>query len=251
MINNPSSYASADYLSRIITCSVCNSIYNTKPYHPSWSLRKVINPVLWFVETYCFSILFMLFCFLLFSGLLLIPLIVNSIAFVAAGAGFCYYKGVRPHFFATATGISLGFIRIGEPVEGLCPGVVLSATNMIKDGMFFRARVLITAYDAKIGAVGFILNRRVGVDNLNGRYMHIGGPVDANSRHVIHNYPVQNAKKIAEEIYLGGTIALLPQETLCATFIGYCSWIPLQLDGEIRAGVWTVMGKVNVNDVFF
>lgn len=162
---------------------------------------------------------------------------------------YCYWKGLRPQAFATANGVRIGLIRIGNPVTGVFPGVLLEATSRIATGIFAGSKILITAYDIHHGAVGFIINKQSFTEN--GEIINIGGPVSPHSCHVIHDNPnISGSQFITEGVYIGGSVNELNQNHQKSTIFGYSGWSALQLDGEIRAGVWRILQEVSPQDIF-
>mmetsp|Transcript_22803 Transcript_22803/g.41001 ORF Transcript_22803/g.41001 Transcript_22803/m.41001 type:complete len:189 (+) Transcript_22803:276-842(+) len=173
------------------------------------------------------------------------PFLFNLAIFIGISILACYFLGVRPDFIVTQAGMRIALTRRGRPVEGLGSGIVLRASPRISSGPFMNSRVLLAKYSVDQGSLGFILNR---VTNINGTRINIGGPVDSNIVRTLHNSPSLNSYQIAPGLYVGGD----PVQTQDLRFIrlhGYAGWYPLQLDGEVRAGDWTIEGPVNPEEV--
>ena len=71
-------------------------------------------------------------------------------------------------------------IRYGRQVRGLKKGVLIKATSLIQGSIFTDSIVLISRYEPDEGAVGFIINKKLG------RY-RIGGPCKQDKDFIIHN----------------------------------------------------------------
>ena len=249
MLSNILSYPEIYSMNQLNKCNVCSSEYRQTHHSSSLGLLYYIVPVLCFIQKNWFTIVLFLFSLLLVSGLLLVSLIVNFFLVLAIIILYFYWKGIRPRTFATADGFRIGFIRVGQAVQGLRPGILISATDTISEGIFSGSKILITAYDANLGAVGFILNQRLEFENNTS--INIGGPVSPSSRHSIHTCAeVPSAEKIIDGLYIGGRVNEISSEAFKSTFMGYSGWGALQLDGEIRAGVWNVLGQATIQDVF-
>mmetsp|Transcript_14153 Transcript_14153/g.14211 ORF Transcript_14153/g.14211 Transcript_14153/m.14211 type:complete len:199 (+) Transcript_14153:266-862(+) len=183
-------------------------------------------------------------CFLWATSFLFFPFFLNLLMISIICFSFVWYKGIRPRFFITEDGIRIGFIRIGIPVPQLRAGVILKASSIISGGVFYQSRILITKYDINEGAVGFIINK-------NRDDAYIGGPVQPESVHILHDNPVvEGCERICEGIYLGGRMNPRPENTRTMVLYGYSGWSSLQLDGEVRAGVWEIEGNVRIQDFF-
>lgn len=151
-------------------------------------------------------------------------------------------------------GRRLAFTRVGRPVEGLRPGIIIRSTNEIGGGLFSNSRILLARYTPEEGALGFIINKRVSnlhLDLANNIPIFIGGPVSYNSTVFLHTDPnIEGSLPINDSIFLGGRI--LPNIVQHSYMIikGYAGWGARQLDGEFRAGSWTIEGEATVENVF-
>ncbi len=135
-------------------------------------------------------------------------------------------------------------------------GILLLAEPFLKDPSFIRSVVLICKHDAEEGTFGFALNRKLHttlnemIADLDGWPLpvYIGGPVQTDTIHYIHQYPqyFDDAVKIADNIYWGGDFekmkALIKKGTLDINkikfFLGYSGWSQGQLDEEILENSW-------------
>lgn len=254
MMKNVFTYPETFSLSQVSKCGVCKSKYITKPYSKYWKWIKFFTPFMSIVQQYSYSIILFLVVLALFSGLILITFLTNLLCILIVCVAICYWKGVRPRIFATIDGIRLGFIRVGNPVAEIMPGMIISATSAITQGIFMNSRILITNYSPEAGAVGFILNKQIGILYLDveGNLVYgIGGPVSPNSQHIIHSMgDLPQSARVADGIYIGGVLNQINPEAKCRHFLGYSGWAPYQLDGEIRAGVWQIVGVATPDDVF-
>ena len=151
-------------------------------------------------------------------------------------------------------GQRLAFIRVGRPVEGLRPGIIIRSTDEIGGGIFSNSRILIARYSPQEGALGFIINKRISNSNSDlgsNIPIFIGGPVSYNNTVFLHSDPnIEGSLPVNESIFLGGRI--IP-DILNHNFMiikGCAGWGPRQLDGEFRAGSWTIEGEATVENVF-
>lgn len=239
-------------LSDIRTCNVCKTEYTKSAPLPRSGLSSLTYPVYSLFHRYLYTIIILLGTFGIFTGHLLIPFAINTLLVVLFSYLISYLIGIRPKILVTTAGLSLAFIRIGPAVDGLKPGILIQATDRIDSGIFEGSVVLITAYSPFQGAVGYIVNKPISklyVDDQD--MMFLGGPVDPNSRQVIHDYGSLNGcQKVSEGIYIGGQVNHMPTEAKSILCIGYAGWAPGQLDGEIRAGYWNITGEAKPESLF-
>jgi putative transcriptional regulator len=138
-------------------------------------------------------------------------------------------------------------------------GVLLIANPFLKDPNFTRSVILLCEH-LKEGTFGFVLNQR-SPQNLNDLLpdlqeynfpVYIGGPVQQDALHFIHQYPdlIIGGEEIAEGVYWGGNFESLlihlknndidPERI--RFFVGYSGWTEGQLDNEMKEESWiTVM----------
>jgi putative transcriptional regulator len=135
-------------------------------------------------------------------------------------------------------------------------GILLLAEPFLKDPSFMRSVVLICKHDAEEGTFGFALNKKLhttlnemiaDIDNC-ALPVYIGGPVQTDTIHYIHQYPqyFSDAVKIADNVYWGGNFetmkTLIKNGTLDTNkikfFLGYSGWSKGQLEEEILENSW-------------
>jgi putative transcriptional regulator len=135
-------------------------------------------------------------------------------------------------------------------------GILLLAEPFLKDPSFIRSVVLVCKHDATEGTFGFALNRKLHT-TLNEIIadledwplpVYIGGPVQTDTIHYIHQYPqyFDDAIKISDNIYWGGDFEkmkrLIKNGTLDINkikfFLGYSGWSQGQLEEEILENSW-------------
>jgi putative transcriptional regulator len=146
------------------------------------------------------------------------------------------------------TEIKAGSILISEPYLG--------------DPNFERTVVLICRHDLE-GSFGLVLNRRSNLklgdvlDYIEHDFemeLGIGGPLQHNTLHYIHNradFPA--AIKLAETLYWGGDYEYLKSKLEAGEidpeeirfFLGYSGWTPGQLEEEIDKNVWILNNKAS------
>ncbi len=136
-------------------------------------------------------------------------------------------------------------------------GSILISEPYLGDPNFERTVVLICRHDEE-GTFGLIMNRRSNlklsdvldyVDKGLEMELNIGGPLQHNTLHYIHNRPdFPEAIKISDNLYWGGDYEYIkhklelgeidPEEI--RFFLGYSGWTPGQLEEEIDKNVWIV-----------
>lgn len=138
----------------------------------------------------------------------------------------------------------------------LSKGTLLIANPFLKDLNFLRTVVLICNHNAAEGSVGFVLNKPFSM------HLHqliseitdhdipvsIGGPVQTDSLHFIHQYPdlIDGGEEILPGIFWGGNFEtlkiLLNNESLDKNkirfFLGYSGWSEGQLNMELSGDSW-------------
>ncbi|HSI90692.1 MAG TPA: YqgE/AlgH family protein [Adhaeribacter sp.] len=141
------------------------------------------------------------------------------------------------------TNIKSGSIIISEPYLG--------------DPNFERTVILICRHDEE-GSFGLVLNRRSNLklsdvldyfDHGFEMELGIGGPLQHNTLHYIHNRPDFPASiKLFDDLYWGGDYEHIKTELEQGRinpdeirfFLGYSGWVPGQLEEEISKNVWIV-----------
>ena len=134
-------------------------------------------------------------------------------------------------------------------------GTLLIANPFLKDPNFKRT-VIFICENAIQGALGFVLNKPFPqnldelIPDLKGyKYpVFIGGPVQGDSLHFLHQYPdlISGNEEVLEGVFWGGNFESLQihlknddiAENKIRFFAGYCGWGEGQLDHEIREGSW-------------
>ena len=135
-------------------------------------------------------------------------------------------------------------------------GILLIAEPFLKDPSFMRTVVLMCRHTNEEGSFGFVLNKlyEKTLDELipelegNDLPVYIGGPVQMDTLHYIHQYPdlLPDAEKVGEGIYWGGDfeiLKLLIKNNSIAPakikfFLGYSGWSVNQLNGEMESKSW-------------
>lgn len=145
------------------------------------------------------------------------------------------------------------------------PGTLLIADPFLKDPNFLRTVVLICRHSREEGSFGFTLNRLYDltlgelIPEMEGfeNPIFIGGPVQMDSLHFIHQYPeyFNDCEKIDHNIFWGGDFEKLKllmkdkviDEQKIKFFIGYSGWATGQLELEIEEKSWlSVKGTGNI-----
>lgn len=155
--------------------------------------------------------------------------------------------------------------KFNEDASKIKQGSVLISEPFTRDAYFKKSVVLIVEH-TKSESIGFILNKpvKVTLSDLIKNFpdiktnVSIGGPVETNSVHFIHNIGEQipNTKHIAGNIYWGGDFKKLIQlanlglidNSRVKFFIGYSGWKQNQLADEIKNNYWKI-GHINENEI--
>jgi putative transcriptional regulator len=139
-------------------------------------------------------------------------------------------------------------------------GQLLIATPALSGPPFEHAVILVAQHD-KNGAIGIVINHPLGERPIAGVLqaaganasgvkgsvqLYLGGPVDSQIGFVLHSaeYRADNTLDIDGRVALSSGAQILrdiglgkgPRQSLVA--FGYAGWAPLQLDNELREGVW-------------
>lgn len=144
--------------------------------------------------------------------------------------------------------------------EGYLTGQLLIAMPQMRDPRFTRTVIYMCAHSST-GAMGLVVNRRVGsltftelLKQLNigpnrrseEIRVHFGGPVESGRGFVLHSadYVQNNTMLVSDNVALTATIDILrdlaagggPKRSILA--LGYAGWGAGQLDAEIHANGW-------------
>jgi len=145
-------------------------------------------------------------------------------------------------------------------------GQFLISMPQMDDPYFARSLVYLCAHSQETGAMGLIVNKTMEAFTLGELYtqlriepaalpnrprpVHFGGPVAPGQGFVLHStdYREEETLGIGEEFALTATLEILrataggrgPRQSLIA--LGYAGWGPGQLDAEIQANGWLLVG---------
>ena len=146
-------------------------------------------------------------------------------------------------------------------------GSLMLAAPFLPDNHFSRAVILLCEHEEE-GSVGYVLNhlarhtlQDVVEEKLSADFpIYIGGPVQRDTLHYLHNIPqlIEVSTPINEHLYWGQDfdpmIDLLRREVVSSAqikfFAGYAGWDDGQLDEEISARSWIVRHAARPEDVF-
>ena len=140
-------------------------------------------------------------------------------------------------------------------------GQLLVAMPQMLDTRFARSVIYLCAHSEDAGAMGLIINKRLGSFTMgelfaqldivpsafaDARPVHFGGPVEAGRGFVLHtaDYRENATLHVDSNISVTATLEVLraiskdqgPRQSLFA--LGYAGWAPGQLDAEIQANGW-------------
>jgi putative transcriptional regulator len=134
-------------------------------------------------------------------------------------------------------------------------GILLIANPFLKDPNFSRTVIFICENMAE-GTFGFVLNKQF-TKNLSELIpdldmpdfpVYLGGPVQPDSLHFIHQYPdlISGGEEIFDGVYWGGNFESLQihlknndiSSDKIRFFIGYSGWTEGQLDQEMKDESW-------------
>ncbi len=150
-----------------------------------------------------------------------------------------------------------------EPADGS----ILVSEPHLPDINFDRTVVLLCRHNNQEGSFGFVLNKQSNVlleDVLKDARgikipVFIGGPVEQNTLHFIHNDDtLTDSQFVAKDLYWGGDFGLLLSwlregllhEDNVKIFLGYSGWSPGQLQDEIEQNSWMVFNPEDHEFVF-
>lgn len=149
-------------------------------------------------------------------------------ALLALVIGMCM---PRISIVSTEDGLRLALIQYGAPVPGLNAPFLLVAEPTIAGGLFRHSQVIIIEYSYEWGAKGLILNSQASK----------GGPVSPASTHLLHTCAQAGGTLVLPGLLYQGNWTLVEKGNCDFKVLkGYAGWAAGQLDGEIRAGHWTV-----------
>lgn len=134
--------------------------------------------------------------------------------------------------------------------------MVLAAVPILRDPNFYRTVVLICDHNEE-GTFGLVLNRETDMEpdqileelGKPGDTIRIGGPVQPNTLHYLHELggPIKESIPLVDGLWWGGDFDSLKQEMAGRTsegdiryFLGYSGWGEGQLEAEITEGSWAV-----------
>ena len=136
-------------------------------------------------------------------------------------------------------------------------GKVLISRPYMVDECFGRSVVLLTEYSEK-GAVGFVLNKPLGVNlgeltdqfpSGGGSPLSMGGPVSLDTLHYLHTFGnIPGAGEVVDGIYWGGDVDVIRKFLSLSVmtpadirfFTGYSGWSAGQLEQELETDSWLV-----------
>ena len=143
-------------------------------------------------------------------------------------------------------------------------GQLLVATPELEGPLFTRTVIYMVRHDTRSGAMGLIVNRKLGdvpmavllkqsglpsAGAKGSVRLHLGGPVEATRIFVLHtdDYAGPDTVKIANGIAVTTDAAILQsiiegKGPRRARFtLGFAGWAPGQLEAEMKAGYWVVV----------
>ena len=139
------------------------------------------------------------------------------------------------------------------------PGTLLISKPFLGDSNFERSVVLLCRDEPTDGSFGLVLNRLTnltlgdvldlpGSDHLAaGLPLYLGGPVEANTLHFVHQRAdLRGAQELGQEVFWGGDfemlLSLLGNGAVVAEyvrlFVGYSGWSRGQLAAEMQSQSW-------------
>jgi putative transcriptional regulator len=134
----------------------------------------------------------------------------------------------------------------------------LIAMPILKDAVFAKCLIYITAHNTLSGAIGVIINKPVHVfedksainscQNINHEFIYLGGPVETDSNFILRQSQSANnqLELISEDNFQG-----FNKSDICIT-VGYSSWQFAQLESEIAQNYWlTLSASHNNSDMIF
>lgn len=155
------------------------------------------------------------------------------------------------------------FKNIDQPKKG----DLLLSEPLLPDHNFDRTVILLCEHNEE-GSFGFVLNKLsiLKVDEVLQEIqsfdnsLYVGGPVQQNTLHFIHNIPIlmDSGQQIMNDLYWGGDfdqlLELVQQERIDKNkirfFVGYSGWSEEQLQQEIDQNTWIVARGVHPSYIF-
>ncbi len=146
------------------------------------------------------------------------------------------------------------FFNFGQSDKSLKKGDLLIAEPFLADANFERAVVLICEHNAS-GTFGLVVNKPTNLllsDVLKSQLnpdekLFLGGPVEQNSLHFIHDYgKVEGSIQLGDKIYWGGNfnsfskLHASEKSENSRFFAGYSGWGREQLEEEFEENTWWV-----------
>jgi putative transcriptional regulator len=146
-------------------------------------------------------------------------------------------------------------------------GDLLISEPFLPDQNFERTVILLCEHNEE-GSFGFVLNKQSilkveeVIEEVEGynQTLYVGGPVQQNTLHFIHNVPDLEAgsQKIKEDLYWGGDfntlLNLINSNTISEEeirfFVGYSGWSNEQLQQEINQNTWMIARDVHASRIF-
>jgi len=164
-----------------------------------------------------------------------------------------YRNGMKLSLLGAPGQHVLGVTSFGDPVDGLCDGMLLVS---IGAGGPFKNTVLYVIQHSDAGSVALVLNNLMSqrMTTLSGNN-RCGGPVQSQGMTFIHNIPdVPGAQRLLcnQPIFFSQRASLQSLQALAKrafaekddrdaeiiAFRGISSWGSHQLEGEVRRGAW-------------
>jgi putative transcriptional regulator len=141
-------------------------------------------------------------------------------------------------------------------MESPSPGILLIADPFLKDPNFMRTVVFLCEHQDE-GSFGFVLNKNYeytldelvsGLDDLTKIPVYLGGPVQMDTIHFLHQYPekIGGGYEIIDGVFWGGSfetaIELIRSGEIdmgkIRFYIGYSGWGSGQLADELKEKSW-------------
>ena len=167
-----------------------------------------------------------------------------------------HHRGIGgfPHIIPECYPTLFNFLRLA-----MRPGTLLISKPFLGDPNFERSVVLLCRDEPTEGSFGLVLNRLTNLtlaDVLDlpsaghvaaGLKLYLGGPVEANTLHFVHQRPdLPGAQELGQNVYWGGDftvlLGLLGSHEVEADdvrlFVGYSGWSRGQLAAEMQGQSW-------------